>query len=196
MKGNAAFFDAVEIVKSATDATSGSIQVPMVMTKERTPISPETSVKILNITTQNITPLAGDSVEILNLTAESIYSLPDASLDVYGDIVFNGAVGVNGDLVVNPDNSIKVKNIDPVENRTSVQVGGDLRIDLSKIFLVDSITPHPHSDQPMRVQVNGDLSVGSSDLHAENVNRNLHVKTKYLEATAGATDNQTGVSSD
>ena len=85
MKGNASFFDAVEIVKSATDATSGTVQVPTVITKEITPISPETSVKILNMTTQSITPLAGDSVEILNLTAESIYSLPEASLDVYGD---------------------------------------------------------------------------------------------------------------
>ena len=55
VKGNAAFFDAVEIVKSATDATSGSIQVPTVMTKEITPSLPETSVKILNVTTQNIT---------------------------------------------------------------------------------------------------------------------------------------------
>ena len=33
VKGNASFFDAVEIVKSATDATSGTVQVPTVITK-------------------------------------------------------------------------------------------------------------------------------------------------------------------
>ncbi len=55
-------------------------------------------------------------------------------------IVFKGAVGVNGDLVVNPDNAIKVKNIDPIENKTYVQVGGDLYIDAGKQF---SPTPSP-----------------------------------------------------
>ena len=60
VKGSANFFDAVEIVKSDTDATSGLIQVPTVITKSITPIAPETSVKILN------------------LTADSISSLPDS----------------------------------------------------------------------------------------------------------------------
>jgi hypothetical protein len=160
------------------------------MTKEITPISPETSVKILNITTQNITPLAGDSVKILNLTAESIYSLPDASLDVYGDIVFNGAVGVNGDLVVNPDNAIRVKNIDPTENTTYVQVGGDLYIDPGKTIFVDSITPHIHVGEPPSVKINGLLDMSSHDIIANNV------RTKYLEAIPGATDNQIGVYGD
>ena len=110
------------------------------------------------------------------------------------EILFNGAVGVNGDLVVNPDNAIKVKNIDPIENTTYVQVGGDLYIDLGKTIFADSITPHIHVGVPLSVLVNGDLDVGSNDIHAENVNSNSYVKTKYLEATAGAS--QIVVSSD
>ena len=51
-------------------------------------------------------------------------------------------------------------------------------------------------NEPLSVLVNGDLYVGSNDIHAENVNSNSHVKTKYLEATAGAIDNQIGVPSD
>ncbi len=67
---------------------------------------------------------------------------------------------------------------------------------LCKIIFDGSITPHIHLDAPARVQVNGDLSVGSSNIYAENVNSNLYVETKYLKATAGARSNQTGVSSD
>ncbi len=48
----------------------------------------------------------------------------------------------------------------------------------------------------MRVQVNGDLSVSSSNIYAANAKSKLYVKTKYLEATAGAISNQMGVSSD
>ncbi len=48
----------------------------------------------------------------------------------------------------------------------------------------------------MRVQVNCDLSVGSSDTHIENANSNLHINIKYLEATAGAVVNQITVTSD
>ena len=176
-------------MKSATDATSGTVQLPTVITKEITPISPETSVKILNITTQNITPLAGDSVEILNLTADNIYSLPNNSLEVHGSVVFNGGVGVNGDLVMQPGAAIKVRNIDPVDNETSVQIGGNLYVNPVSTIFTDNITPHPHMDEPVRVKVNGDLD-------AENVNSNWYVYTKYLEATTGAIDNQIGVSSD
>ena len=103
-------------------------------------------------------------------------------------------MGVNGDLVVNPDNAIKVMNVDLVQNTTYVQVGGDLYIDPGKTIFVDTITPHIHVGEPLSVLVNGDLDVGSNDIHAENVNRNSYVRTKYLEATAGAS--QTGVSSD
>ena len=40
------------------------------------------------------------------------------------------------------------------------------------------------------------MDLGSHDLAAENLDSDLYVKTKYLEATAGAIDNQTGVTSD
>ena len=113
-----------------------------------------------------------------------------------GDIVCNGDVGVNGDLFMGYNKAIKVNNINPVDNETAVSVNGDLFIDPAKTIFVDSITPHLHLDTPVRVQVNGDLSVGSSDIHAENVNSNAYVKTKYLEATAGAVSNQIGVTSD
>ena len=51
VKGSASFLDGVEIVKSATDATSELTQVPTVITRKTQQISPEVSVKILNITT-------------------------------------------------------------------------------------------------------------------------------------------------
>ena len=38
--------------------------------------------------------------------------------------------------------------------------------------------------------------VSGKSITAENMNSNLYVKTKYLEATAGAINNQIGVSSD
>ncbi len=63
------------------------------------------------------------------------------------------------------DTAIKVKSVNLVENGALVQVGSDLYIDLAKTFVVDSITPHTHLDTPTRVQVNGDLSVGSSATH-------------------------------
>ena len=160
------------------------------ITKEITPISPETSVKILNITTQNITPLAGDSVEILNLTADNIYSLPNNSLEVNGSVVFNGGVGVNGDLVMQSNNAFKVKNIDPIENTTYVQVGGDLYLDPGKTIFVDNITPHIHVGEPPSVKINGLLDMSSHDIIANNV------RTKYLEAMPGDTVNQIGVYGD
>ena len=103
---------------------------------------------------------------------------------------------MNADLVTQQDVTINVKSTDPAENGTLVQVGGDLYIDLAKTISVDSITLHIHLDAPMRIQINGDLSVGSSDTHSENANSNWYVKTKYLEATAGAMDNQITVTSD
>ncbi len=49
----------------------------------------------------------------------------------------------------------------------------------------------------MRVQVNGDLSVGSSDTLAENVNSNSYVKISHLETTkTGAISSQSGLSYD
>ena len=139
------------------------------MTKEITPISPETSVKILNITTQNITPLVGDSVEILNLTADSIYSLPEGSLDVYGDVVFNGSVGVNGELFMQPAAAIKVRNIDPVENETYVKIGGDLYINPVSTIFTDNITPHFRVDEPANVKVNGNLTVTGNTIFSGTV---------------------------
>ncbi len=63
-------------------------------------------------------------------------------------------------------------------------------IGVAKTIFGDSITQHIRLDTPARVQVDSDLSVGSSDIYAENANSNLYVKTKCLEATAGAVDNQ------
>ncbi len=40
------------------------------------------------------------------------------------------------------------------------------------------------------VSFNGDLFVEPHDTHAENVYSNWYVKTKYLEATAGAVSNR------
>ncbi len=71
------------------------------------------------------------SVKILNLIA-NISSLSGGSLDVFGDIAFNGDVGVSGDMVMHRDATIKVKNIAPVDDGTSVQVGGGLYIDVAK----------------------------------------------------------------
>ncbi len=118
----------------------------------------------------------------------------------------NNAAVVTGNLVVGGAvsgvaNSLKSKNIETFHSKythTSKQVwyDSDCAVNANNTLLVDSITPHPRSDTPTRVQVNGDLPVGSSDAHAENVNSNLHVKTKYLEATAGAVDNEVTVTSD
>ncbi len=66
-------------------------------------------------------------------------------------------------------------------------------IEPGKSIFVDSITPHIHVGEPLSVLVNGDLDVGSNDIHAANVSSDSDVKTKYL-ATAGAS--RIGVSSD
>ena len=47
-----------------------------------------------------------------------------------------------------------------------------------------------------QMKVEGDMDLGSRDLAAENVYSDSYVKTKFLEATAGATGNQIGVTSD
>ncbi len=111
------------------------------------------------------------------------------------NIVFNGDVSASGDLVARQDAAINVKSIGLVENGTLAQVGGNLCSDLAETIFADCSTPRIHLDIPMRVQVNGDLSAGSSETHAENVKSNWCVKTEYLEATAGAISNQVGVSS-
>jgi hypothetical protein len=95
-----------------------------------------------------------------------------------------------------PAAAIKVKNIDPLVNTTFVQVGGGLYIDPGKTIFADTVPPHIHVGEPPSIMVTGGLDVGSSDIHAENVNSNLCFKTKYLEATAGAIDIQFGASSD
>ncbi len=63
-------------------------------------------------------------------------------MNVYGDVVFNGDVGVNGDLVMQPAATVKVRTIDPVDNETSVQIGGDLYFNpVSTIFLLALFSP-------------------------------------------------------
>ena len=64
-----------------------------------------------------------------------------------------------------------------------VVVAGSVSINANNAVFVDIITPRPHMDTPIRVQVNGDLSVGSNGIFAENTNSDWHVKTKYLETT-------------
>ncbi len=54
--GTATFFGTVELVKSDATSTSGVTQAPSVKTIEVRPISPETSAKILERTSEYITP--------------------------------------------------------------------------------------------------------------------------------------------
>ncbi len=111
----------------------------------------------------------------------------------------NDAVAVTGNLVVGGAvngvaNSLKSNNIETLHIKSShpsnhVWVVSDCAVNANNTLFVDSRTPHPHLDTPMLVQVAGDLSVGSSNTHAENANRNLYVRTKYRAAAAGAISN-------
>jgi hypothetical protein len=95
-------------------------------------------------------------------------------------ININIAAAVTGNLVVGGAVNGVARSL------KSNNVESDYAANANNTSFVGSIT----------LQVNGDLSVGSNDTHAENVNSNLHVKTKYLEATADAGDNQITVMSD
>ena len=82
-----------------------------------------------------------------------------------------------------------------------INVEGDAWINPTSTVFTDRITPHPDANAPMIVTVEGQMNVeggvdlGSHDLAAENLYSDSRVKTKYLEATAGAVDNQIGVNS-
>ncbi len=41
---------------------------------------------------------------------------------------------MSGDLVMQPGAAIKIKNIDPVDSETNVQIGGDLHVNPGKLF--------------------------------------------------------------
>jgi hypothetical protein len=113
-----------------------------------------------------------------------------------GNLMVGGAYnGVANSLKSNYIETFRIKSIHP---SNQVWVVSGCAVDANSTLFVDGSTPHPHLDTPMRVQVqvNGDLFVGSNNIYAESVNSNLYVKTKYLEATAGAISNQIGVSSD
>ncbi len=93
-------------------------------------------------------------------------------------------------------NNIESFHIKSMHPSNQVWLDSDCAVNANNTLLVDSITPYPHSDTPMRVQVDGDLSVCSSNMFAESVNGNLYVQIKDLEASAVAISNQIGVSSD
>ncbi len=92
-----------------------------------------------------------------------------------GNLVAGG--GVRGGA-----NSLKSYNIETlyiksIQPSSQVWVDSECTVDANNILFVDSITPHLRLDTPMRVQVNGDMSLGSSNAHAENANSNLYLKT-------------------
>ena len=92
--------------------------------------------------------------------------------------------------------NIETFHIKSIRPSNQAWVDSDCAVNANTILRDDSITPHRHLDTPVRVQINGDLSVGSSDRFAESVNSNWHVKIKYLEAAAGAINIQIGASPD
>ncbi len=53
---------------------------------------------------------------------------------------------MDGDLATQEDVAIKVKTMDPVQNGTFAQAGGDLHFDLETTIFVNSVTPHIHLD--------------------------------------------------
>ena len=59
-----------------------------------------------------------------------------------------------------PGAAIKIRNIDPVDSETNVQIGGDLYINPVSTIFTDNITPHFRVDDlPAIVKVNGNLTV-------------------------------------
>ncbi len=128
--------------------------------------------------------------------AASISSVPGSSLDVHGDIVSERRVGVDGDLLLQADATVKVKGIDFVEIGTFVQVGGELDLEFATIIFVDTLSPHPQLATPMRAHVDGDLLVDPYDPHVESFMSNWRIKIKYLGATAGAISARSGVAFD
>ncbi len=152
-------------------------------------------VKILIISVRSIAPFNVEFAKQLTVFAACISSVPGSSLDVHGDSFSKGRVGVDGDLLLQADATVKVKSIDFVEIGTSVQLGGDLDLDFATIIFVDSLSPQFQLDTPMRAHVDGDLLVDPYDAHSENLISNWRIKTKYLGATAGSISARSGVAS-
>ena len=164
------------------------------------PLKKYTVNETVNGTLTAVPQIKIDETDILSL--DMIKGIDGCSLRINGDAAFGENVSIPGtSAALTVDTIQNVIGADILVN-SGINVEGNARINPNKTVFTDRITAHPDPIAPMIVTVEGQMNVegvmdlGSHDLAPENVYSDSYVKTKFLGATAGATGNQIGVTSD